>query len=56
MLQDSLENKYEIQDIGLKKFIVAKFMHFKMVDSKPIVTQVQEYQVLFMISLMKPYT
>ena len=30
----------------MKKFIVAKFLDFKMIDSKTVVTQVQELQVI----------
>ncbi|TMX03339.1 hypothetical protein EJD97_016939 [Solanum chilense] len=44
-LWDALEKKYKIEDAGMKKFIVAKFLDYKMIDSKTIVTQVQELQV-----------
>ena len=30
----------------MKKFIVAKFLDYKMIDSKIVVTQVQELQVI----------
>ena len=30
----------------MKKFIVAKFLDYKMIDSKTVVTQVQELQVI----------
>ncbi|KAK4383189.1 hypothetical protein Sango_2800900 [Sesamum angolense] len=33
-LWESLEKKYKIEDTDLKKFIVRKFLDFKMVDSK----------------------
>ncbi|KAL0412915.1 UNVERIFIED_CONTAM: hypothetical protein Sradi_1493200 [Sesamum radiatum] len=33
-LWESLEKKYKTEDAGLKKFIVGKFLEFKMVDSK----------------------
>ncbi|KAK4381673.1 hypothetical protein Sango_2945400 [Sesamum angolense] len=33
-ISDSLERKYNIEDVGFKKFIVGKFLEFKMVDSK----------------------
>ncbi|KAH0710851.1 hypothetical protein KY284_012278 [Solanum tuberosum] len=45
-LWDALEKKYKTEDVGLKKFIVPKFLYFKMVNSKFIVTQVQELQVI----------
>ncbi|KAH0656240.1 hypothetical protein KY285_031122 [Solanum tuberosum] len=33
-LWDALEKKYKTEDVGLKKFTVAKFLDFKMVDNK----------------------
>ncbi|XP_049363662.1 uncharacterized protein LOC125828389 [Solanum verrucosum] len=41
-----LKKKYKTEDAGLKKFIGAKFLDFKMVDSKSVVTQVQELQMI----------
>ncbi|KAL0282790.1 UNVERIFIED_CONTAM: hypothetical protein Sangu_2932100 [Sesamum angustifolium] len=43
---ESLEKKYKTEDAGLKKFIVGKFLDFKMVDSKMIMNQVQEFQMI----------
>ena len=45
-LWDSLNKKYKTEDVGLKKFIVDKFLDFKMVDSKTVLSQVQELQVV----------
>ncbi|XP_070051548.1 uncharacterized protein [Nicotiana tomentosiformis] len=45
-LWEALEKKYKIEDAGLKKFVAAKFLDYKMVDSKPVITQVQELQVI----------
>ena len=45
-LWDSLDKKYKTEDAGLKKFIVGKFLDFKMVDSKTVLNQVQELQVV----------
>ena len=45
-LWDALEKKYKTEDAGMKKFIVAKFLDYKMIDSKTVVTQVQELQVI----------
>nr|XP_033517541.1 uncharacterized protein LOC117281801 [Nicotiana tomentosiformis] len=42
----ALEKKYKTEDVGLKKFVAAKFLDYKMVDSKSIITQVQELQVI----------
>ena len=44
-LWDSLDRKYKTEDTGLKKFIVGKFMEFKMVDSRTVLSRVQELQV-----------
>ncbi|KAK4395521.1 hypothetical protein Sango_1706400 [Sesamum angolense] len=35
-LWESWEKKYKTEDAGLKKFIVGKFLDFKMVDSKTV--------------------
>ncbi|KAL0388370.1 UNVERIFIED_CONTAM: Retrovirus-related Pol polyprotein from transposon TNT 1-94 [Sesamum radiatum] len=45
-LWESLEKKYKTEDAGLKKFIVGKFLNFKMVDSKTVMNQVQEFQMI----------
>uniref|UniRef100_A0A1S4BS89 Retrovirus-related Pol polyprotein from transposon TNT 1-94-like beta-barrel domain-containing protein n=1 Tax=Nicotiana tabacum TaxID=4097 RepID=A0A1S4BS89_TOBAC len=45
-LWDALEKKYKTEDGGSKKFVAAKFLDYKMVDSKPVITQVQELQVI----------
>ncbi|KAL0431970.1 UNVERIFIED_CONTAM: hypothetical protein Sradi_0823000 [Sesamum radiatum] len=45
-LWESLEKKYKTEDAGLKKFIVGKFLKFKMVDSKTVMNQVQEFQMI----------
>ena len=39
-LWDSLDKKYKTEDAGPKKFIVGKFLDFKMVDSKTVLSQV----------------
>lgn len=43
-LWESLEKKYKIEDSSSKKFVISKFPKFSMVDSKPIITQVEELQ------------
>ncbi|XP_012846693.1 PREDICTED: uncharacterized protein LOC105966644 [Erythranthe guttata] len=45
-LWESLEKKYKTEDAGLKKFIVGKFLDFKMVDNKTLMSQVQELQLI----------
>ncbi|XP_070051585.1 uncharacterized protein [Nicotiana tomentosiformis] len=42
----ALERKYKTEDAGLKKFGAAKFLDYKIVDSKSVITQVQELQVI----------
>ncbi|XP_052177552.1 uncharacterized protein LOC127791608 [Diospyros lotus] len=46
-LWDALDKKYKLEDAGTKKFLVAKFLDYKMVDSKLVVNQLEELQVLF---------
>ena len=41
-LWESLAKKYKIEDAGMKKFIVGKFLDYKIVDSKTVTNQVQE--------------
>ncbi|KAL0392794.1 UNVERIFIED_CONTAM: hypothetical protein Sradi_2502200 [Sesamum radiatum] len=45
-LWESLKKKYKTEDAGLKKFIVGKFLEFKMVDSKTVMNQVQEFEMI----------
>ncbi|KAI3437279.1 uncharacterized protein J3R85_005525 [Psidium guajava] len=45
-LWDSLDKKYKTKDARLRKFIVGKFLDFKMVDFKTVLCQVQELQVI----------
>ncbi|KAK3028043.1 hypothetical protein RJ639_038764 [Escallonia herrerae] len=45
-LWESLERKYKTEDTGSKKFVVGKFLDFKMVDSKTVINQVQEFQLI----------
>ena len=45
-LWDSLDKKFKTEDARLKKFIVGKFLDFKIVDSKTVLSQVQELQVV----------
>ena len=45
-LWNALTAKYKTQNISLKKFIVDKFMDYKMVDSKPVTAQLHELQII----------
>ncbi|PHU10351.1 Pathogenesis-related protein 1B [Capsicum chinense] len=45
-LWGALEGEYKIEDTGIKKFLVAQFLDFKMIDSKSVVSQVYELQVI----------
>ncbi|GJZ26749.1 pol polyprotein [Tanacetum coccineum] len=45
-LWESLEHKYKTKDAGTKKFVVAHFLDYKMVDSNNVISQVQDLQVL----------
>ena len=39
-LWESLDKKYRTEDAGLKKFVVGKFLNYKMLDSKSVINQV----------------
>ena len=43
---ESLDRKYKTEDVGAKKFVVGRFLYYKMVDSKTMVSQVQELQTI----------
>ena len=42
----SLQTKYRTEDAGSKKFVIGKFLDYKMVDSKTVVSQLEELQVI----------
>ncbi|VFQ90970.1 unnamed protein product [Cuscuta campestris] len=46
-LWTTLSNKYQAEDAGAKKFVVDKVLDFKMVDSKPVVSQAEELILIF---------
>ncbi|PHT31612.1 putative acyl-activating enzyme 5, peroxisomal [Capsicum baccatum] len=41
-LWGALERKYKMEDARTKKFFIVKFMEYKMIDNKSVVSQVQE--------------
>ncbi|XP_028107354.1 uncharacterized protein LOC114306335 [Camellia sinensis] len=45
-LWDALEKKYKIEDARANKFVVGRFLDFKMVDSKTNISRVQDFQVI----------
>ncbi|PHT94114.1 hypothetical protein T459_01996 [Capsicum annuum] len=45
-LWGALEKKYKIEDADTKKFFVVRFLEYKIIDNKSIVSQVQELQVI----------
>ena len=45
-LWKSLEKKYKTEDACLKKFVLDRFLEFKMIDSKSVMSQVQELQII----------
>ena len=45
-LWESLDRKYKMEDVGMKKFVVGRFLDYKMVDSKTIISQVQDLQAI----------
>ena len=45
-LWTTLDRKYKTEDAGMKKFIAGKFLDFKMVDTKTVINQVQELQLI----------
>ncbi|XP_057495650.1 uncharacterized protein LOC130780646 [Actinidia eriantha] len=46
LLWDSLDKKYKVEDASAKKFLIGQFLDFKMVDSKKVMAQVQDFQLI----------
>ena len=42
----SFNKKYKIKNVGTKKFVVGRFLKYKMVNSKTVISQVQEFQLI----------
>nr|GEW40885.1 putative zinc finger, CCHC-type [Tanacetum cinerariifolium] len=42
-LRDSLESKYMAEDSSSKKFLVSNFNNYKMIDSRPVMEQYNEF-------------
>ncbi|XP_052203126.1 uncharacterized protein LOC127808592 [Diospyros lotus] len=45
-LWEVLDKKYKLEDVGTKKFLMGKFLDFKMVDTKLVVNQMEELQII----------
>ncbi|KAM1302106.1 hypothetical protein ACFX2H_013062 [Malus domestica] len=45
-LWNSLDKKCKTEDAGMKKFVVGRFLDYKMTDSKKVINQVQELQLI----------
>ncbi|KAD3067003.1 hypothetical protein E3N88_34883 [Mikania micrantha] len=41
-----VDKKYRTEDAGTKKFVVARFLDYKMVDTKTVLNQVQKLQII----------
>ncbi|XP_031106539.1 uncharacterized protein LOC116011156 isoform X1 [Ipomoea triloba] len=46
-LWEALDHKYQNEDAGAKKFVVGRFLDFKMVNSKTVLSQVEDLQLIF---------
>ena len=46
ILWESLEKKYKTEDAGQKKFVVGRFLDYKMVDSRTVMSQLGELQLI----------
>lgn len=43
---ESLEKKYKIEDVRTKKFILGKFLDYKMIHSWTVISQIKKLQVI----------
>jgi len=42
-LWEALDRKYKAKDVGMQRFIVGKFMDFKMVNLRIVINQVKKF-------------
>jgi hypothetical protein len=42
-LWEALDRKYKAKDFGMQRFIVGKFMDFKMVNLRTVINQVKKF-------------
>ena len=52
-LWESLDRKYKTEDAGAKKFLVGRFLDYKMVDSKSVVVKHKRSKLSYMRSMLK---
>ncbi|PIN24131.1 hypothetical protein CDL12_03152 [Handroanthus impetiginosus] len=50
---EKLDKKYRTKDASLKKFVIDKFLDYKMVDSKSVMSQVQGLQIILFAMIEK---
>ena len=55
-LWNTLDKKYATEDAGSKKFVVGKFLDFKMEDNKSVVSQLEELQIIIHEILAEGYS
>ena len=41
-----LDKKYKTENVDTKKFVVGRFLEYKMVDNKIMISEVQEFQLI----------
>ena len=44
----SLDKKFKTEDAGTKKFVVGRFLDYKIVNNKTVINQVQEFQLILL--------
>ncbi|KAK3009272.1 hypothetical protein RJ639_013837 [Escallonia herrerae] len=55
-LWDDLDNKYKTEEVGNKKFLISKLFDFRMVDSKSVITQIHELQIIMNLIISKGHS
>ncbi|KAK3031007.1 hypothetical protein RJ639_036857 [Escallonia herrerae] len=55
-LCDDLDSKYKTEDAGNKKFLISKLFDFRLVDSKSVITQIHELQMIMNLIILEGHS
>ncbi|KAK3009586.1 hypothetical protein RJ639_014274 [Escallonia herrerae] len=53
---DDLDSKYKTEDAGNKKFLISKLFDFRMENSKSVITQIHELQMIMNLIILEGHS